>query len=153
MAVDGTLTMWAELIDSSELAHATDVDKALRGVAGEDRNYECEGVGWDSDFKIPLRMSITYWETAPIDLTVELRAVRPYLKAHEFLLFEEKRVCSLVRNCHTLRTILVTRDGIYAVDSSEWASRLKQEAGIEAEPVIGVTVSEAPYPGEMDDID
>jgi len=108
--MQGRLSSWFELTDSTSLRDFKKVIESVSKLVVRDSDFECVNFTFDETTQRLLRYEAIYWDNEPPDYLKLLRRTSNQLWPEEWLLFEEKRSKTFCPDCHTLRVILVTKD-------------------------------------------
>lgn len=124
--MQGHISSWIELTDSTSLRDIKRVVESLGKLVVKDSEFECLNLAFDNETHQLLRYEAIYWDDNPPEYPKLLRRTSKHLWPGEWLLFEEKRTTTFCADHSTLRAILVTKDTVYVLDGDKLGDALSR---------------------------
>lgn len=135
--MQGHISSWLELIDSTSIRDIKKVTEALNKLVVKDDDFDCANFAFNIETHKLIRYTAFYWESHPPDYSKLLRRTSRRLWPGEWLLFEEKRAITFCDDRSTLRVILVAKDTVYVIDGDKLGAALRNTMTSGNDPDVG----------------
>lgn len=135
MAVEGRITGWLQLAESSSLTNGNAVNDFLVKLREDDSDLEREQLVWDHGFTAPFPCTFTYWDGWPPDFATELAGLCQHLERGEYVVFQYMTRCQYYND--PMQVLMVTHKGVRKAAVRDMISGLKPRAQKVEEGVVG----------------